>query len=370
MQIYLVGGAVRDELLGLPVTDRDWVVVGATPEAMLAAGFRPVGRDFPVFLHPQTQEEYALARTERKQGRGYTGFVVHASPEVTLEQDLLRRDLSINAMAKDAQGRLIDPYGGQQAIRDRRLSAVSPAFAEDPLRILRTARFAARFHGLDFQVDADTLDLMRQMVKAGELQDLARERVLQELCRALQSDHPQVFIDCLDQVQATGELWPAWSDWLATHPLQAFDGTDWGERLALNLVHCPQAELTAICQAFGLPNAAARLIHSVVELADHPGLQAQDAEAVMALLQALDAWRQPEPALRALACLARVSTIPSVQWWSELIAALKQQRLPDSVMRSLEGPAIGAALQQQRTRWLEDYLGAPGSQSSSTACIR
>ena len=175
---YLVGGAVRDELLGLPSGDRDWVVVGSTPQAMAALGYMPVGKDFPVFLHPQTKEEYALARTERKTAPGYHGFQFHAAPEVTLEQDLARRDLSINAMAQDDQGRLIDPYGGQRDLAARVLRHVSPAFAEDPVRILRLARFAARLH--DFSVAPETLDLMRQMVDAGEVDALVAERVWQD----------------------------------------------------------------------------------------------------------------------------------------------------------------------------------------------
>ncbi len=176
MQIYKVGGAVRDRLLARPVGEIDWVVVGATAEQMQELGFRPVGADFPVFLHPQTGEEYALARTERKSGRGYGGFTFYASPDVTLEQDLIRRDLTVNAMAEDAQGRLIDPYGGQRDLQARVLRHVSPAFAEDPLRVLRVARFAARYAPLDFTVAAETLALMRQLSSSGELDALTPER--------------------------------------------------------------------------------------------------------------------------------------------------------------------------------------------------
>ena len=175
MKIYTVGGAVRDRLLGLPAGDRDYVVVGGSPEAMLAAGFTPVGKDFPVFLHPQTHEEYALARTERKTGHGYHGFSVHAAPEVTLEEDLARRDLTINAMAEDADGQVIDPHGGQRDLSARILRHVGPAFAEDPVRILRLARFAARFP--QFSVAPETQVLMRQMVRAGEVKHLVAERV-------------------------------------------------------------------------------------------------------------------------------------------------------------------------------------------------
>ncbi|QLL12920.1 multifunctional CCA addition/repair protein [Pseudomonas chlororaphis] len=208
MQIYKVGGAVRDRLLGKPVTDIDWVVVGATAEEMLAKGFRPVGSDFPVFLHPKSSEEYALARTERKSGRGYGGFTFHASPEVTLEEDLIRRDLTINAMAEDDQGVLTDPYHGQQDLENRLLRHVSPAFAEDPLRVLRVARFAARYAGLGFRVAPDTLELMRQLSESGELEALTPERSWKEISRALMEDHPQVFIQVLRDCGALKVLMP------------------------------------------------------------------------------------------------------------------------------------------------------------------
>lgn len=208
MQVYKVGGAVRDRLLGLPVTDVDRVVVGATTEEMLAQGFRPVGADFPVFLHPKTGEEYALARTERKSGRGYGGFTFYASPEVTLEEDLIRRDLTINAMAEDDQLNLTDPYHGQRDLEARILRHVSPAFAEDPLRVLRVARFAARYAGLGFTVADETMDLMRQLSQSGELQALTAERSWKEISRALLEDHPQVFIQVLRDCGALKELMP------------------------------------------------------------------------------------------------------------------------------------------------------------------
>ena len=197
MKIYKVGGAVRDRLLGREVTEVDWVVVGATAEQMQAQGFRPVGADFPVFLHPQTGEEYALARTERKSGRGYGGFVFHASPEVTLEEDLARRDLTINAIAEDADGQLIDPYGGQRDLAKRVLRHVSPAFAEDPLRVLRVARFAARYAELGFHIAGETMALMRKLTRSGELQALTPERSWKEISRALMEPRPDVFIQVL-----------------------------------------------------------------------------------------------------------------------------------------------------------------------------
>lgn len=206
MKIYLVGGAVRDRLLGRVGGDRDWVVVGGTPEAMQAQGFRPVGKDFPVFLHPETGEEYALARTERKSGRGYKGFVVHTSPDVTLEDDLLRRDLTINAMAEDEHGQVIDPHGGQADLAARVLRHVSPAFGEDPVRILRLARFAARFP--DFSVAPDTLALMRQMVDEGEVDHLVPERVWQELSRGMMEARPSRLFEVLRDCGALARLLP------------------------------------------------------------------------------------------------------------------------------------------------------------------
>ena len=206
MKSYVVGGAVRDALLGLAVKDRDWVVVGATPEDMLARGFRPVGKDFPVFLHPDTQEEYALARTERKTAPGYHGFVFHAAPDVTLEQDLVRRDLTINAIARADDGTLTDPFGGQADIRDRVFRHVSDAFAEDPVRILRLARFAARFP--DFTVAPETLALMRQMVEHGEVDALVAERVWQEVARGLMEAAPSRMIELLRACGALARILP------------------------------------------------------------------------------------------------------------------------------------------------------------------
>src|SRR5688572_20844832 len=197
MKTYLVGGAVRDRLLGLPPGDRDFVVVGETQATMEAAGFKAVGRDFPVFLHPQTGEEYALARTERKSGRGYRGFVVDADPSVTLEEDLQRRDFTINAIAQDEGGRLVDPFGGARDIEARVLRHVGPAFSEDPLRVLRAARFMARFASLGFTVAPETMTLMRGMAQSGELAELTPERVWQELRRALASPTPSAFIRTL-----------------------------------------------------------------------------------------------------------------------------------------------------------------------------
>ncbi len=206
MQIYIVGGAVRDELIGRPNADRDYVVVGATPEIMLAKGYRPVGKDFPVFLHPQSNEEYALARTERKSGHGYHGFTFHAAPEVTLEEDLARRDLTINAMARGDDGLIVDPFCGQRDLAAKILRHVGPAVAEDPVRILRIARFAARF--ADFSIAPETLGLMRRMVAEGEIDHLVAERVWQELAKGLMEDKPSRMFEVLRECGALARLLP------------------------------------------------------------------------------------------------------------------------------------------------------------------
>lgn len=208
MKVYLVGGAVRDKLLGLPVTERDWVVVGSTPEEMITRGFKPVGKDFPVFLHPKTGEEYALARTERKSGRGYQGFVFNTSQDVTLEQDLIRRDMTINAMAETEDGQIIDPYGGLDDLKNRKLRHVSDAFVEDPVRVLRVARFVARFEKFNFKVADETMDLMRHMVANDEVSHLVPERVWQELHKALQETHPSQFFHVLRACGADKVIFP------------------------------------------------------------------------------------------------------------------------------------------------------------------
>ncbi|MFL0801812.1 MAG: multifunctional CCA addition/repair protein [Agarilytica sp.] len=208
MQVYLVGGAVRDELLGYPTNEFDYVVVGATPEEMKAKGFTPVGKDFPVFLHPKTKDEYALARTERKSGHGYLGFTFNAAPDITLEQDLIRRDLTINAIAKSESGEFTDPYNGQSDIANKTLRHVSDAFREDPVRILRTARFAARYHHLGFSIAEETLALMKTMVDNGEANHLVSERVWKEFSRAFGERHPEVFLQVLFECGALEVIAP------------------------------------------------------------------------------------------------------------------------------------------------------------------
>ncbi|GBL59285.1 multifunctional CCA addition/repair protein [Pseudomonas sp. R3.Fl] len=241
MQIYKVGGAVRDRLLGQTVSDTDWVVVGASAEDMLEKGYRPVGADFPVFLHPKTGEEYALARTERKSGRGYGGFTFYASPDVSLEEDLVRRDLTINAMAEDDNGRLIDPYGGQRDLEARLLRHVSPAFVEDPLRVLRVARFAARFAPLDFKVADETLALMRELSESGELEALTPERSWKEIARALMEARPDVFVQVLRDCGALAVLMPEVDALFGVpQPAQHHPEIDTGEHLLAVLRQCAE----------------------------------------------------------------------------------------------------------------------------------
>jgi len=255
MQTYIVGGAVRDELLGFAVKDKDYVVVGSTPEAMLAAGFKPVGKDFPVFLHPQTRDEYALARTERKTAKGYKGFVVHASPEVTLEQDLARRDLTINAIAKDDDGRLVDPFNGQADIASKTLRHVSDAFAEDPVRILRLARFSARL--TDFKVAPETMLLMQQMVADGEVDALVAERVWQELAKGLMEDKPSRMFEVLRACGALKKILPELDRlWGVPQPVEYHPEVDTGVHVMMVLDY-------AASQNFSLPIRFAALMHDL-----------------------------------------------------------------------------------------------------------
>jgi tRNA nucleotidyltransferase (CCA-adding enzyme) len=255
MQTYIVGGAVRDELLGLEVKDRDHVVVGATPEQMVEQGYRPVGRDFPVFLHPKTQEEYALARTERKTGKGYKGFQVHASPEVTLEEDLARRDLTINAIAQSEDGKLIDPYNGQADIKSKTLRHVSDAFSEDPVRILRAARFAARF--TEFTVAHETMELMKQMVEAGEVDALVSERVWQELAKGLMEAKPSCMFEVLRECGALKKILPELDRlWGVPQPPQYHPEVDTG-------VHVMMVIDYAASRNYSLPVRFAALTHDL-----------------------------------------------------------------------------------------------------------
>jgi len=280
---YVVGGAVRDELLGLPVQDKDWVVVGATPEDMAALGFRPVGKDFPVFLHPETHEEYALARTERKSGRGYKGFTVYAAPDVTLEQDLARRDLTINAMAETPEGELIDPFGGKRDLEEGVLRHVSDAFHEDPVRILRVARFAARF---GFRIADETMALMKFMVDNGEADHLVAERVWQEFSRGLGEHRPELMFEALERCDFRPKLLPELRDIPSS-----FSGP-LAVRFAVLCWPLTENEIQGLCDRIRAPNEEREL---ALLAARCQGLldAAQPAEILM-LFKRADALRRPE----------------------------------------------------------------------------
>jgi len=302
MQVYVVGGAVRDALLGLPVQDHDWVVVGATPEDMVAKGFRPVGKDFPVFLHPETHEEYALARTERKTAPGYHGFVFHTSPDVKLEDDLVRRDLTVNAMAQGEDGLIVDPYGGQQDLRDRIFRHVSEAFAEDPVRILRLARFAARFP--DFRVADATCALMRRMVEDGEADALVPERVWQELSRGLMEQAPSrmlaVLRDCGALARILPELDALWGSDAGMRLVQAIDraaarGLPLPVRFAVLVRPLDTQLIAAVCKRLRVPVDCRDLATMTAREQDNvEQALALDAEALVALFERCDGFRKPE----------------------------------------------------------------------------
>ena len=286
MKVYLVGGAVRDELLGLPVKERDYVVVGATPEEMVRLGFKPVGKDFPVFLHPKTHEEYALARTERKSGRGYKGFTVHASPEVTLEEDLKRRDLTINAMARAEDGTLIDPFHGKDDLSNGVLRHVSGAFAEDPVRILRVARFAARYA---FSVHAETQALMRRMVDSGEADYLVSERVWQEFSKGLAEKHPgkmfEVLAGCGLQQKQLPEIKEIPTQFSGSIPV----------RFALLTWPLGESQVKALCERLRVPNEVRELALAAAK--NRATLRASDTASpsvLLGLFKNADAFRRPQ----------------------------------------------------------------------------
>lgn len=359
MQVYLVGGAVRDKQLGLPVKDRDWVVVGTTPEEMQAKGFRPVGKDFPVFLHPETKEEYALARTERKQGRGYKGFVIAADPQVTLEEDLQRRDLTINALAEDQTGQLIDPFGGLQDLEQRRLRAVSPAFAEDPLRVLRTARFAARFATLGFTVEPETLEQMKQLAAQGELAFLTAERCWQELEKAFSTNQPGVFFELLDGVGALRALWPELADHWRAYPGLSGDleeasrqGRSTAQKLALLLLGMPEAQQNSLLARLKAPRIGVQQVKALGLADQHPGLQLKDPEEVLRLFEQLDAWRRPELVVSTLELLVTLRQLVTPDPLLSLLEACRALSAATWVDQGLRGPEVGQALRQERLQLL------------------
>ena len=402
MKRYEVGGAIRDELLGLPVKERDWVVVGAMPEEMVAAGYKPVGKDFPVFLHPQTKEEHALARTERKSGRGYHGFTFHTGPEVTLEQDLQRRDLTVNAIARDEAGALTDPCGGRKDLAARVLRHVSPAFAEDPVRILRLARFHARFASLGFSVADETMALMRQMVGAGEADQLVAERVWQETERALMHEKPSVFFQTLRDCGALARVMPEVDALFGVpqradyhpevdsgvHTLMCVDaaarmGFSMPVRVSallhdLGKARTPKAEwpshkqheargvplVEAFCARLRVPAEARDLavIHTREHLIVHLARELRP-ETLLSLLERVDLFRRPERferLLEACLCDARGRTgfencdYPQVPYLRE--AASVAMGVQASEITGFEGPAFGKELQRRRLEVLKAWV--------------
>ncbi len=363
MKCFKVGGVVRDRLLGLKVIDCDWVVVGSSPEEMESLGFRPVGRGFPVFLHPRTHEEYALARTERKSGHGYRGFRVQAAPSVTLEEDLRRRDLTINAMAESETGELIDPYGGVSDLRAGVLRHVSPAFKEDPLRVLRVARFAAR---LGFQVAPETLTLMKQLSSLGELNDLARERVWRETALALCEKYPERYFEVLESCGALGYLFP--------RTINSPSGLRCLRRAAERELNLEQ-RFTALCAGAEVPLGDTE--HNLLEpLARHYPLPRDvqnlallgcrharkflapalpGGEEVLTLLQAVDARRRPErfeDLLEVCAVLVDAERESAVRralaGWRVAAAADREVGVQALAGKGLEGAALGRELEQLR----------------------
>lgn len=395
MQIYLVGGAVRDKLLGLPVKDRDWVVVGATPGQMLELGYKPVGKDFPVFLHPDTKEEYALARTERKSGKGYKGFSFHTDLDVTLEEDLQRRDLSINAMAEDEAGNLIDPYNGSADIRSKQLRHVSPAFNEDPLRVLRVARFAAT---LGFKVAPETMDLLKQMSSSGELEALVPERVWTETEKALAGRYPGRYILVLRACQALAVLFPELERLFGIpqpakyHPEidsglhtimclnQAARLTDEPVVRFATLMHdlgkgtTPESEwpnhhgheargaklVDKVCDRFRIPNKYRELARMVARYhLDCHRIQQMKPETVLKKLEQLDAFRRPERLDDfLLACEADArgragledNDYPQSDFFRQALAAANEVDSQSLQQQGFEGKALGREITQQRIK--------------------
>jgi tRNA nucleotidyltransferase (CCA-adding enzyme) len=403
MKRYQVGGAIRDELLGLPVKERDWVVVGATPEEMIAAGYKPVGKDFPVFLHPQTKEEHALARTERKSGRGYHGFTFHTGPEVTLEDDLMRRDLTVNAIARNEDGTLVDPHGGRRDIERRVLRHVSPAFAEDPVRILRLARFHARFAPLGFRIADETMALMRQMVAAGEADHLVPERVWQETERALMLDVPSVFFRTLRDCGALARVMPEIDALFGVpqradfHPevdtgVHILMCVDAGARMGFSLpvrVCALLHDLGKACtphdewpshkqhESRGVPlveQFCARLrvpaetrdlavIHTREHLIVHLALELRPG-TLLELLERVDLFRRPdrfERLLEACLCDARGRTgfenteYPQVAYLREAAAVARSVAAGELVAAGFKDEALGAELRKRRLARLTEW---------------
>ncbi len=353
MKIYVVGGAIRDQLLGLPVKDLDYVVVGATPEQMLAKGYTPVGQDFPVFLHPVTHAEYALARTERKVSPGYKGFVFHADPEVTLEQDLARRDLTINAMAKEADangqpiGDLIDPYGGQKDINNKLFRHIGPAFSEDPVRLLRIARFAARFS--DFSIEPSTLKLLKEIHSSGELDALVKERVWQEVSRGLMSEKPSRMLEVLCEMGVFElffpKLNPTNSSLLNDIDLAANHQLNLSQRCAVLLSSLSIEDINAWAALWGIPVECRD--HAVLVRELQMGLQSATLEPrnLLDLLNRVDVWRKPER-FDELVAVADLLKLPTKQLLNSYERAKKVDITQIVQEVGEQGSSTGAKIKQ------------------------
>lgn len=364
MTVYRVGGAVRDALLGFPFSETDWVVVGSTPEALLAQGYTQVGKDFPVFLHPETKEEYALARTERKSGHGYHGFAVHADPSVTLEEDLARRDLTINAMAEDGDGGIIDPYGGRADLEAKVLRHVSPNFVEDPLRVLRVARFAARYRHLGFSVAAETQTLMQTLSDSGELGHLPAERVWIETERALGERDPAVYFEVLRDCGALTHWFPeipvtSGIDRLAVASLHTHKNPC---RWAILLSELPPERAIDCSARVKAPNHYRDLAEKLCYWRPLTKAALSDADRCLELLRGLDALRRDtlfEDFLEALAALegTTANVHPSCQRLHSACIAAQSVKASDYADTGLKGPALGHAIRAGQVSAIGAVLG-------------
>jgi tRNA nucleotidyltransferase (CCA-adding enzyme) len=350
MEVYLVGGAVRDQLLGLPVKERDWVVVGATADELLKLGYRRVGKDFPVFLHPETHEEYALARVERKVGHGYVGFSFDTSANVTLEEDLLRRDLTINAIAKKSDGTIVDPYHGTIDLTKKLLRHVSPAFVEDPVRILRVARFAARFASLDFTVASETNLLMRTMVKSGEINALVAERVWKELERGLQETSPAEFFYVLKNCDALPVLFPEFTDSgfkaLERATALSFDSIT---RFAALCHNVSSSQIAAVCARYRAPSAYQELALLVAQFQQsYQQAQTLNAAQLLSFLQHTDAFRRTSRYKQFLLACAAITEIDLSNWLLKVLEAAKNVEMDSITQGEHSGKDIAALVAQKR----------------------
>lgn len=358
MEIYLVGGAVRDELLGLPVKEKDWLVVGATPALMVEQGFRPVGKDFPVFLHPETHEEYALARTERKTAPGYQGFTFHADETVTLEQDLLRRDLTINAMVRDTAGELLDPLNGQKDLDQRYLRHVSDAFAEDPVRILRVARFLARFARLGFRVADNTMTLMQSMVAAGETKHLVAERVWQECDKALAEANPECFLQVLQTSGAIEDIMPEFDEPALLQACENVIAVSHCEgspllRFAAMVFSLELGQIESLCGRLAVPNVYRDLALLLKQYGESlMQVAALQSHGIVKIIQRLDAHRKRERfhliLIGASILFSTQKNNDTYQIWARIIDAYEDVDPQVFIKNGLQKSVLGQAIAQQR----------------------